>query len=74
MEAGPGELLAHHPLVWHMSPVNSSRHHRRAIAVNWITERVRWKPSQAPHPFNYELGLIDGDPIEGERFPVFGIS
>lgn len=71
MEAGPGELLAHHPLVWHMSPVNLSDHHRRAIAVNWISEQIRWKPSQAPHPFNYELGLTDGEQIDGELFPVF---
>ena len=72
IETGPGELLALHPLVWHMSPLNSSGRHRRAIAVNWITEQVCWKPSQAPHPFNYELGLVDGDQITGDRFPVFG--
>ncbi|MFT7521124.1 MAG: phytanoyl-CoA hydroxylase [Kiritimatiellia bacterium] len=71
MRAEPGELLAHHPLVWHMSPKNRSPHHRRAFAVNWIGERVRWKPSQAPHPFNYELGLVDGDDICGQQFPLF---
>lgn len=74
METQPGELLAHHPFVWHMSPVNDSSRHRRAISVNWVTEQVRWKPSQAPHPFNYELGLTDGDPIDDQDFPVFAVS
>ena len=74
MAAQPGELLAHHPFVWHMSPVNDSTRPRRAISVNWVTEQVRWKPSQAPHPFNYELGLADGDPFDDRDFPVFSVG
>jgi hypothetical protein len=65
-----GELLAHHPLVWHMSPANASARHRRALSVNYLGPDVRWCPSQAPHPFNYALGPRDGDPFDAGRFPV----
>lgn len=69
MPTRPGELLAHHPLVWHMSPQNRSAVQRRALSVNWLAPRVRWMPSQAPHPFNYALQPQDGEALSQQRFP-----
>ncbi len=66
-----GCLLAHHPLVWHMSPANLSNRHRRAFATTWLSSRVRWNPDHAPHPFNHELDARKGDPVTGENFPQF---
>ncbi len=70
----PGELLAHHPLVWHMSPENQTAVHRRAISINWLAADVRWQPTHAPHPYNYALAPADDDPLDGARFPVFDMT
>jgi hypothetical protein len=74
VQTQPGEVIAHHPLVWHMSPQNRSQQHRRAISVNWIDPAVRWLPSQAPHPYNFELKPADGDPFDATRFPSFDVQ
>jgi ectoine hydroxylase-related dioxygenase (phytanoyl-CoA dioxygenase family) len=70
--ARAGELLVHHPFVWHMSPANHSTRHRRAWTLTWIRADVRWDPEHAPHPFNYQLLPERGAPVEGPRFPRFG--
>lgn len=72
--ARAGELLVHDPLVWHMSPVNSSSRHRRAWSLTWVCGDARWDPDHAPHPFNYQLSPARGAPLEGPRFPRFGAS
>ncbi len=72
--ARPGEVLAHHPLVWHMTPENRTNTQRRAYTSNWLTPGVVWDPAHAPHPFNYYLKVIKGEPVEGEQFPCFSRS
>lgn len=67
-----GQALAHHPLVWHMSPANLSTRHRRAWTLTWIAGTVRWDIEHAPHPFNYQLNPKRGSRVEGECFPAFG--
>ena len=67
-----GELLAHHPLVWHMSPTNVSLRPRRALTLSWILPQVRWDPGHAPHPYNHQLDPAKGARVEGELFPRFG--
>ncbi len=69
--ASPGEILAHHPLVWHMTPPNTSTRQRRAYTINWITPDVVWESSHAPHPFNYYVRMTEGEAIQGEMFPHF---
>jgi phytanoyl-CoA hydroxylase len=66
-----GEAVAHHPLVWHMSPPNESNRPRRALTLTWISAAVRWDPDHAPHPFNYRLDPRAGSRVEGELFPQF---
>ncbi|MBL4849887.1 MAG: phytanoyl-CoA dioxygenase family protein [Planctomycetes bacterium] len=69
--ARPGEVLAHHPLVWHMSPMNRTTRHRRALSINWVTPDARWNPSHSPHPFNHYLSPSEGSHLQGELFPRF---
>lgn len=66
-----GEALAHHPLVWHMSRVNSTLGPRRAWSLTWITPAVRWAPDHASHPFNHYLEPREGAPVQGEWFMRF---
>ena len=66
-----GHLLAHHPLVWHMSPANETARQRRALTFSWIGSQVRWDPDHAPHPFNFLLGPTAGTAVRGELFPRF---
>jgi hypothetical protein len=66
-----GELVIHHPLVWHMSPANGSSRQRRALTFSWIGPEVRWDTAHAPHPFNHTLRPADGSPVGGELFPCF---
>lgn len=67
-----GRIVAHHPLVWHMSPANTAPRARRALTLTWILPNVRWDPSHAPHPYLYTLHPAPGDRVVGEVFPRFG--
>lgn len=69
--AAAGQILAHHPLVWHMSPPNVSVGPRRALTLTWITPAVRWAPDHAPHPYTHALVPTPGEPVRGELFPRF---
>jgi ectoine hydroxylase-related dioxygenase (phytanoyl-CoA dioxygenase family) len=71
MPLSAGDVIAHHPLTWHMSPPNLSRRHRRAWSLTWITEDVCWDTTHAPHPFNYFLAPVNGTPLRGDCFPRF---
>lgn len=64
------EALAHHPLVWHMSPANRSTRPRRAWSISLIDPSVRWDPAHAPHPFNHELAPVPGTAVVGALFRV----
>lgn len=67
----PGELIAHHPFVFHMSGPNPTRQPRRAWTMTFIRPEVRWSPEHAPHPFNHELGPASGAQVLGDQFPRF---
>ncbi len=64
-----GTVLVHDPLVLHMSFGNSTTTARRAWSVSWVTETARWRPSHAPHPYNYTLKPESGASLCTERFP-----
>jgi ectoine hydroxylase-related dioxygenase (phytanoyl-CoA dioxygenase family) len=66
-----GELLAHDPLTWHMSPMNATDRHRRAWSLTILVESVSWDTGHAPHPFNWTLAPVNGTPVVGELFPRF---
>lgn len=66
-----GELIAHHPFAWHMSPTNTSGRHRRALSLTWIAADVRWAPEHAPHPYEYQLSPRAGEAVRGDGFPRF---
>jgi ectoine hydroxylase-related dioxygenase (phytanoyl-CoA dioxygenase family) len=73
MPARAGEVLAHHPLTWHMSPANDSNRHRRAWSVTFVGPEVKWAPEHAPHPFEYQLQPRPGSHLRGELFPRFSL-
>jgi phytanoyl-CoA hydroxylase len=73
MPARAGEVLAHDPLTWHMSPPNTSNRHRQAWSITFVGPDVRWAPDHAPHPFNYDLQPRPGSRLEGELFPHFSV-
>ena len=68
-----GHILVHHPLSWHMSPGNTTRRHRRAWSLTFITDAVRWDPDHAPHPFNHFQAPTPGTPLHGALFPRFPV-
>lgn len=67
-----GQVVAHHPLVWHMSPANASHRVRRALTLTWILPTATWDPDHAPHPYLYALRPAAGERVAGEMFPRFG--
>lgn len=66
-----GCVLAHHPLVWHMSHANRSARPRRAWSITLVTPDVRWDLEHAPHPFAYRLQPETGEALAVEHFPRF---
>jgi ectoine hydroxylase-related dioxygenase (phytanoyl-CoA dioxygenase family) len=73
-EAAParaGDVLAHSPLVWHMSKGNRGPAERRALSTSWLTPAARWNPEHAAHPLNWRVSPVRGAPVEGELFPQF---
>lgn len=70
--ARAGELLLHHPLVWHRSGPSRRGRPRRAWTATWITPEVRWDPGHAPHPYNWSLQPQAGEAVQGAVFPAFG--
>lgn len=69
-----GELLAHDPLTWHMSPPNHTGRQRRAWTSTWLAADVTWDLDHANHPFNHTIAPPEGGPLQGELFPRFGGS
>ncbi len=65
-----GEAIIHHPLVWHMSPTNTTRAPRRALATTWTSTDAVWDPGHANHPYNFTLRPTPGSLVLGERFPA----
>jgi len=66
-----GDIIAHHPLAWHMSSGNQSADWRCAWSITFLHPDVRWSPQHAPHPFNLSEKPAEGDPVHGPLFPKF---
>lgn len=67
----PGQAVAHHPLVGHFSPPNTTSETRTGYSLTWVSPDVRWLPRHAPHPYLHELNPHPGQPIVGEPFLRF---
>jgi phytanoyl-CoA hydroxylase len=73
VELEAGEAVAHHPLVWHMSPGNPSPRERRGWSLTFVGD-TRWQPAHAPHPYAHELDVVAGERPSGDLFPEFAPS
>ena len=74
MPVKAGDIIAHHPFVWHMSPPNLSATPRCGWSLTFIHPQVRWDPGHAPHPFNIQLNPNEGDRVAGPLFPLFQVT
>ena len=66
-----GQVLAHHPLLAHMSYPNISSRPRRAWSLTWITPEVSWNTEHAPHPYPVFHSVENGATVKGNDFPRF---
>lgn len=66
----PGDILMFHPLTLHGSHGNSSRtRRRRALALRWTGDDVRYEPSSKRMPIHYDHSSSPGGPLAGAAFP-----
>jgi ectoine hydroxylase-related dioxygenase (phytanoyl-CoA dioxygenase family) len=66
----PGDILMFHPLTLHGSNGNHSRsRRRRALALRWTGDDVRYEPSSRRMPIHYRHSSMRGGPLCGAAFP-----
>lgn len=66
----PGDILVFHPLTLHGSFGNASRvRRRRALALRWVGDDVRYAPSDKRMPIHYRHDSEAGGPLRGAAFP-----
>jgi ectoine hydroxylase-related dioxygenase (phytanoyl-CoA dioxygenase family) len=66
----PGDVVFHHLLTLHKAGANNSRERsRRVYTVRFVGDRAVWKTRRFS-TFEFEGDLRDGDPLEGQAFPV----
>ena len=63
-----GEVHYHHALTWHGSHANTSRRHRRAIAIHYMTDETRYVAS-GQHVMKPFVEAPNGALMAGEHFP-----
>lgn len=69
-EMEPGDILVFHPLTLHGSLGNASRtRSRRALALRWIGDDVRYAPTAKRMPIHYKHTSEIGGPLRGAAFP-----
>lgn len=66
----PGDILMFHPLTLHGSYGNTSRtRRRRALALRWTGDDVRYEPNAKRMPIHYKHDSVVGGPLRGAAFP-----
>jgi ectoine hydroxylase-related dioxygenase (phytanoyl-CoA dioxygenase family) len=66
----PGDFFAFHPLTLHGSTGNVHRERdRRALALRWLGDDVKWSPTPFTIATPYDHGLKPGDTVGGPIFP-----
>lgn len=63
-----GGCTFHNGLTFHYAPPNRGTSARRAFVIIYMPDGVRY--SGQPHPVTDRQGLVPGDPLEGNLFPV----
>lgn len=67
-----GEATIHHSLTWHASGANNTNGPRRAAVSRYVADGTTWL-GERRYEYNYsteEAGLVIGEPIGGEYFPL----
>lgn len=66
----PGDVLIFHPLTLHGSSGNASRdRQRRALALRWLGDDIRYAPSDTRMPIPYRHDSKPGERLKGGAFP-----
>jgi len=68
-EIKKGQVGYHHCLTWHGSPHNRSEMKRRAIAVHYMPDHIRFEPT-GRHPMETHIAVEPGKQLVGDSFPV----
>jgi len=67
----PGDLMLLDGKVWHMSGQNRSDHARRGIVVRYMAGKNLFRPRVGMGAtFINQIDVKDGNPIEGQAFPL----
>ena len=69
-EVKKGEVMFHHCLTWHGSPVNKSAKGRPAIAVHYMPGHTRYVPEGRTHLVERHITVAPGEILKGEHFPT----
>jgi len=70
----PGDAVVHSPLVAHRSGTNTTYEFRTGYSVTLVSSLARYDSQGAPHPFNHELSLRDGELLPKTVFPLLATS
>lgn len=65
-----GCAVAHHALLWHRSPRNTSTRPRRSWALSLVVPEARWSPRHAPHPRSAVSPRHEGQALEDDLIRV----
>ncbi|MDJ0768879.1 MAG: phytanoyl-CoA dioxygenase family protein [Ilumatobacter sp.] len=71
-DTDPGDVIVFHYRTLHDAPGNpSTTTRRRAVSLRWVGDDAVWaeRPWQVSPPFD-PAGLVPGDALDDERFPV----
>ena len=70
-EMNPGDAVAFHFRTLHGAPANTSKIRRRVISIRWVGDDARYAKRLGPtSPAFPDLMYKDGDPFEGDEFPI----
>ena len=69
-EMAPGDVIAFHALTVHGGPPNRSRGRRRGYTVRYCGPGMRYYAGPGTSPHLLDPVLVDGGPIEGDRYPI----
>ena len=70
-EMNPGDAVAFHFRTLHGAPANTSKIRRRVISIRWVGDDAKYAKRLGPTSLAFpDLKYKDGDPFEGDEFPI----